>query len=285
MSNNDTREKKYPTFCSCQHHIPIWLKDRNAANYHYNKKSTMSGNKKRSSSSSTSSTSLVKTATTIMGPKFKMPTDCSPKLQLFFANCEMGGSTFNAKKRGPSFFKGTIETALEELSKEDRLSLIRAVQDTSVEWNELSVQMKEKFSALHNSMDDHWKDYLDRFKTQQRHNGVDGVYSMSNQELSEEIDKLQAVKEAAEEELIRREFSVKEEIWRFATKYTMKHDLDGDSRIIESTHSSEPTSLTRCDDSDNDDDDDDKPKRKRFNYGALAKALVAAKAARENKET
>lgn len=285
MSNNDTREKKYPTFCSCQHHSPIWLKDRNAANYHYNKKSTMSGNKKRSSSSSTSSTSLVKTATTIMGPKFKMPTDCSPKLQLFFANCEMGGSTFNAKKRGPSFFKGTIETALEELSKEDRLSLIRAVQDTSVEWNEISVQMKEKFSALHNSMDDHWKDYLDRFKTQQRHNGVDGVYSMSNQELSEEIDKLQAVKEAAEEELTRREFSVKEEIWNFATKYTMKHDLDGDSRIIESTHSSEPTSLTRCDDSDNDDDDDDKPKRKRFNYGALAKALVAAKAARENKET
>ena len=111
---------------------------------------------------------------------------------------------------------------------------------------------------------------------------------MSNQELSEEIDKLQAVKEAAEEELTRREFSVKEEIWNFATKYTMKHDLDGDSRIIESTHSSEPTSLTRCDDSDNDDDDDDKPKRKRFNYGALAKAIIAVNdraKTKENKET
>jgi len=154
-----------------------------------------------------------------------------------------------------------------------------------VEWNEISVQMKEKFSALHNSMDDHWKDYLDRFKTQQRYNGVDGVYSMSNQELRKEIDKLQAVKEAAEEELTRREFSVKEEIWSFATKYTRKHDLDGDSRIIESTHSSEPNSLpswlTSLHPRRDDDDDDDKPKRKRFNYGALVQALVAAKAARE----
>ena len=81
-----------------------------------------------------------------------------------------------------------------------------------MEWNEISARMKEKFSALHDSMDDHWKDYLDRFKTQHRHNGIDGVYIRSNQELSDEIDKLQAVKEAAEEELTRREFSVKEEI-------------------------------------------------------------------------
>ena len=74
----------------------------------------------------------------------------------------MGGSTFNAHKRGPGFFEATIETALEELTKEDRLSLIRAVQDTSVEWNEISVRMrmKEKFSAFHDSMDDHWKDIL-----------------------------------------------------------------------------------------------------------------------------
>ena len=66
-----------------------------------------------------------------MGPKFKLPADCSPKLQFVFANCEMGGSAFNAQKWGPGFFKATIETALEELTKEDRLSLIRAVQDTS----------------------------------------------------------------------------------------------------------------------------------------------------------
>ena len=40
-----------------------------------------------------------------------------------------------------------------------------------------------------------------------------------------------------------------------------------DSRIIESTHSSEPFSLTLVDDSDddnNDDDNNDKPKRKRW---------------------
>ena len=37
------------------------------------------------------------------------------------------------------------------------------------------------------------------------------------------------------------------------------------------------------DDDNNDDDNDDKPKRKRCNYGALANALISAKAASDAK--
>ena len=81
------RKKIYPHYCNCHHPSELIL-NKDAANYHYNKKTKINMPPKRSSISTTNSSST----TTIVGLKRKaaaqiddLPADCSEELtETFF---------------------------------------------------------------------------------------------------------------------------------------------------------------------------------------------------------
>ena len=67
-------------------------------------------------------------------------------------------------------------------------------------------KIAEKYVELYSRMDEHWREYLKEFTTQERHNFVDGDYFLSDEALAGEALKLGTRTEIATEELTRREY-------------------------------------------------------------------------------
>ena len=199
--------------------------------------------------SSTSTTNSSQSSSTVglkrkaAAPIVDLPDDCSEELRLFYWNCEPKGTIFEAKKSGIAFFNTSIQNAVKALSKEDRLFLLKTSQEKSLEWKANKAKITEKYTEFYSRMDGHWREYLKEFTTQERHNFVDGDYFMSDAALADEAVKLGTCAEIANEELTRRECSVKDDIWQGASALISAMDYGGDTRFIHSTHSSQPGSV------------------------------------------
>ena len=112
------RKKSYPHYCNCHHHPPEMISNKDAANYHNNKRNKINMPHKRSSTSTTNASQSSST-TTIVGSKRKaaapiddLPADCSEELRLFFRNCDPKSTIFEARKSGIDFFNTSMQSKL-----------------------------------------------------------------------------------------------------------------------------------------------------------------------------
>lgn len=119
---------------------------------------------------------------------------------------------------------------------------MKTSQEKSLQWKADKAKITEKYTDFYSRMDAHWREYIKEFTTQERHNFVDGDYFLSDAALADEAVKLGTCAEIANEELIRREYSVKDDIWQGASNLISAMDYGGDTRFINSTHSSLPNS-------------------------------------------
>ena len=151
----------------------------------------------------------------------------------------MGGSIcISSEDEDPGFFDKTVEKALQKLSKEDKLSLLKNFQDKFTVWKEEKTAMKEQYEAVYSSMiDDDWRDYVEDLKKKIMHNGVVGDYFKSTEELEEETKKLLSIVEVLENEVKIREKVRSELIWAKVISKIEAKVLDRETKVYEHTGS------------------------------------------------
>ena len=178
--------KKYPSCTCCKEH-PKYFNTRFDAYYH-NKKKKMSATKKKNKVSN----SL--TASSNEPPTKKKAAHNSPELVLFHANCEPGGVIHKAKAEGNNYFETTVALALRDLSKEDKLSLCEKFTNNTRALKVEKSTVKEHYDKVYDYMPDmEWKVYVEDFKKQHLLDGVEGGYLKSDEDLKNEVKKLEDI--------------------------------------------------------------------------------------------
>ena len=197
----------------------------------------MSSSKKaKAISKSSPSTSSNDITPQTIGKK-RSATNLSKELNLFYTNCETGGSIHSALDESREFFDITLTKALTNLSKEDKLTLIHDLQEKSTQWKEQKSSFKDHFDRVYEHLTDNdWKDYVKDFKKRALRDGIPGDYIKSNQVLEDEIDKLTDIIQVIRDELSTRENIDKEKIWRAVISKIEKKDLR-ETTLFEVSHS------------------------------------------------
>jgi hypothetical protein len=232
--------KKYPSWCTCCLESK-YLKNKFAAYYHIKK--TMSSSKKsKAKSKSPSASSNEHTPQQTVGKKRPAESFVSPELELFYTNCNKGGLIFLSQAKEDETFQNTINMALENLSKEDKMSLLHDFMAKFTQWKEEKSAMKEHYDHVYeNLLDMDWKNYLEDFKKRSLRDGIPGDHIKSTQVIKDEIVKLTDIVQVLNDELNIREKIEEECIWRAVISKIEKKDLR-ETRVYEITNTPQSSS-------------------------------------------
>ena len=232
--------KKYPSWCICCIESK-YLKNKFAAYYHIKK--TMSSSKKsKAKSKSPSASSNEHTPQQTVGKKRPAESFVSPELELFYTNCNKGGLIFLSQAKEDETFQNTINMALENLSKEDKMSLLHDFMAKFTQWKEEKSAMKEHYDHVYeNLLDMDWKNYLEDFKKRSLRDGIPGDHIKSTQVIKDEIVKLTDIVQVLNDELNIREKIEEECIWRAVISKIEKKDLR-ETRVYEITNTPQSSS-------------------------------------------
>jgi hypothetical protein len=211
--------KKYPSLCTCCI-IPKYFKNKFDAYYHLKRKPMAP--KKQKSSPSVNSSSNEETPQSI-GKKRSAPK--SRELELFYGNCDEGGIIFN-EVRSKKNYQSTIASALQNLSKEDKMHLIDDFTEKSKNWKKKKSEYEEHYAEVYACQTaEDWKGYVEDFKKQILSDGILGEYIKSDEVLKDEKGKLESIIEVIENEQAIRKKVGTEKIWRAVISQIENTDL------------------------------------------------------------
>lgn len=144
----------------------------------------------------------------------------SPKLELFYKNCDPEGIIFTAlADPTPNFFEKTIENTLKGISTEEKMILLHDFLAKSTKWKEEKKNIQQHYDEVYDSqVAEDWREYIEDMKKRNCHDGLLGDYVKSNQVLTDEIEKLQSIIKVIVDELSVREKVEEEKIWSTVIK-------------------------------------------------------------------